>query len=34
MIKLNEVVAGYTAGVDILQGISLHVSQAEIVTLL
>jgi len=34
MIRLNDVVAGYTPGVDILQGISLEVSQAEIVTLL
>ncbi|AVF33441.1 ABC transporter ATP-binding protein [Rahnella sikkimica] len=34
MIRLNDVVAGYTPGVDILQGISLTVSQAEIVTLL
>ncbi|WJY14575.1 ABC transporter ATP-binding protein [Pectobacteriaceae bacterium CE90] len=34
MITLNEVIAGYTPGIDILQGISLHVERAEIVTLL
>jgi len=34
MITLNNVVAGYTAGVDILHGISLAVAEAEIVTLL
>ncbi|PKE32004.1 ABC transporter ATP-binding protein [Rahnella sp. AA] len=34
MITINDVVAGYTPGVDILQGISLEVAQAEIVTLL
>lgn len=34
MITINDVVAGYTPGVDILQGISLDVAQAEIVTLL
>ncbi|WP_413722561.1 ABC transporter ATP-binding protein [Sodalis sp. RH24] len=34
MIRIHDVVAGYTPGVDILQGISLDVSQAEIVTLL
>jgi ABC-type Fe3+/spermidine/putrescine transport system ATPase subunit len=34
MITLENVVAGYTPGIDILHGISLHVEQAEIVTLL
>ena len=34
MIELNGVVAGYTPGIDILQGITLQVAQAEIVTLL
>lgn len=34
MIELNNVVAGYTAGVDILHGISLTVAPNEIVTLL
>lgn len=34
MITLHDVVAGYTPGIDILQGISLHVNNAEIVTLL
>ncbi|MFS2222308.1 ABC transporter ATP-binding protein [Pantoea sp. B65] len=34
MITLNQVIAGYTPGIDILQGISLTVAEAEIVTLL
>jgi len=34
MIQVNDVVAGYTAEVDILRGISLSVARAEIVTLL
>ncbi|CAG8998793.1 MAG: High-affinity branched-chain amino acid transport ATP-binding protein LivF [Candidatus Celerinatantimonas neptuna] len=34
MIKLNHLIAGYTPGIDILKGISLHVRKAEIVTLL
>ena len=34
MITLENVVAGYAPGIDILHGISLHVEQAEIVTLL
>ncbi|ACS85621.1 MULTISPECIES: ABC transporter ATP-binding protein [Musicola] len=34
MIALNQVVAGYSAGIDILHGVSLTVAQAEIVTLL
>ncbi len=34
MIQLNNVIAGYTAGIDILHGISLSVEQNEIVTLL
>lgn len=34
MITLENVVAGYTPGIDILHGISLQVKQAEIVTLL
>lgn len=34
MIKLNQLTAGYTPGIDILKGISLHVRKAEIVTLL
>ena len=34
MIKIDNVVAGYTPEVDILKGISLHVDQAEIVALL
>ncbi|MDF7658798.1 ABC transporter ATP-binding protein [Erwiniaceae bacterium L1_54_6] len=34
MITLNEVVAGYTPGIDILHGISLEVTDCEIVTLL
>lgn len=34
MITLNEVVAGYTPGIDILHGISLQVHDCEIVTLL
>lgn len=34
MITLRDVVAGYTPGIDILQGISLQVDNAEIVTLL
>ncbi|MDX5630067.1 MULTISPECIES: ABC transporter ATP-binding protein [unclassified Brenneria] len=34
MIALHDVVAGYTPGIDILQGISLQVDNAEIVTLL
>lgn len=34
MIRLNDVVAGYTPNVDILKGISLEVSAKEIVTLL
>ncbi len=34
MINLENVVAGYTSGIDILHGISLQVKQAEIVTLL
>lgn len=34
MIQLQNVIAGYTPGIDILQGISLQVKRAEIVTLL
>jgi len=34
MIQVNDVVAGYTAEIDILRGISLSVARAEIVTLL
>lgn len=34
MITLNNVVAGYTPGIDILHGVSLTVAEAEIVTLL
>jgi len=34
MIKVNDLVAGYTPGVDILNGISLNVAKSEIVTLL
>lgn len=34
MIRIDNVVAGYTPEVDILKGISLHVDKAEIVTLL
>jgi branched-chain amino acid transport system ATP-binding protein len=34
MIQLQDVIAGYTPGIDILQGISLQVKRAEIVTLL
>jgi branched-chain amino acid transport system ATP-binding protein len=34
MIDVKQLVAGYTPGVDILNGISLHVDPAEIVTLL
>lgn len=34
MIKIDNVVAGYTAEVDILKGISLNVERSEIVTLL
>ena len=34
MIQINELVAGYTAEVDILKGISLKVETGEIVTLL
>jgi branched-chain amino acid transport system ATP-binding protein len=29
MITLENVVAGYTPGIDILHGISLHVEQAK-----
>lgn len=34
MIEVKQVVAGYTAEVDILKGITLHAARAEIVTLL
>lgn len=34
MIEINDIVAGYTADVDILKGISIKVERAEIVTLL
>ena len=34
MIRVDNVVAGYSAEVDILRGMSLHAEQAEIVTLL
>jgi heme exporter protein A len=34
MIEVRQVVAGYTAEVDILKGITLHAGRAEIVTLL
>ena len=34
MIKIDNVIAGYTAEVDILKGISLQVARSEIVTLL
>jgi branched-chain amino acid transport system ATP-binding protein len=34
MITLNDVIAGYTPSIDILHGISLSVSEKEIVTLL
>lgn len=34
MIKVDKVVAGYTAEIDILRGMSLYVNQSEIVTLL
>lgn len=34
MIELNGVIAGYTPGIDILQGITLEVKRTEIVTLL
>lgn len=34
MIAVHDVVAGYIKDVDILQGLSLHVDRAEIVTLL
>jgi branched-chain amino acid transport system ATP-binding protein len=34
MIRIDNVVAGYSAEIDILKGISLHADQGEIVTLL
>ena len=34
MIEIDNVVAGYSAEVDILKGISLEVARSEIVTLL
>lgn len=34
MIEVNDVVAGYTAEVDILRGMTLHANEREIVTLL
>ena len=34
MIRVDNVVAGYSAEIDILKGISLHADRGEIVTLL